>query len=91
MGIKKAKKAPKVNQRKKFYWRIVWSKDNITRFVFFCFFGIQIILCAIFALIIEVKYGFKNTNNFLIFWPIVCLIIDFFIMRKILIKSQPKD
>lgn len=93
MGVKQPKRVKKarVNQKKKFYWTIKWTKRNIVHVVFFGFFALQLIACVIGAIIIDVKYGFTSNNNFLILWLIICLIIDFFIARRVLLNSQPED
>lgn len=78
--------------REKLVWKIDFKqKKNIVGFIFFCFFALIAIVLLIWAFIYCVTGVYKATNNFLIAFPILCLIIDFFIGRAILLSSQPQD
>lgn len=78
--------------REKLVWKIDFKKKkNIVGFVFFCFFALIAIGLLIWAFIYAITGVYKDTNRFLIAFPILCLIIDFFIGRSLLLSSQPKD
>lgn len=82
----------KEKRRKTLVWKIdLKKKPNTRRFVWFCIFAFLIVLDLILALIIVAKGTWQAGNTFLIAFPIVCLIINFFIGRAILLTSQPED
>lgn len=80
-----------MSQEKKIKFMIDFKKKGVTsRFVWFCIFGVIALALLIQALVYQIKGIFTSNNAFLIFFPIICLIIDFFIGRKIILLSQPE-
>lgn len=80
------------SQKQKLVWKIDFSKKkNVVRFVFFCIFAALALACLIWAFVYAVTKIWQPANRFLIAFPILCLIIDFFIGRSMLLSSQPED
>lgn len=69
-------------------FHIKFDKKNIVRSILFCIFALFAIILLIQALILAIMGNYKPTNRFLIAFPILCIIIDFFIGKAIINHSK---
>lgn len=80
------------SQKQKLVWKIDFSKKkNVVRFVFFALFAVMALALLTWALVYVIQGVWQPNNRFLVAFPILCLVIDFFIGRSMLLSSQPEE
>lgn len=81
-----------INQKQKLVWKIDLKRaGNKKTFVFFCIWGGLAVIFLLQALVYAIAGLWKPQCMFLVAWPILFIVIDLFLGRKLLLKSQPDD